>query len=76
MGSDVNSTSGTEPATKRTENEKCNVFRGAGFILAADAKKIRPDLTLDMLWWSEPKWVSDSKDVFAARYKWYKENWD
>lgn len=74
MGSDVNSTSGTEPATKRTEKEECNVFRGAGFILAADAKKIRPDLTLDMLWWSEPKWVSDSKDIFAARYKWYKEN--
>lgn len=50
--------------------------RGAGFQLAADIKKINPDVTLDMLWWSEPKWVSDSSDVYAARYKWYKQTLD
>lgn len=73
MGSDVNSTSGTEPAVKRSEKEPADVTRGAGFQLAADAKNVNPDLTLDMLFWSEPRWVSDSADVYSARYKWYKE---
>lgn len=76
MGSDVNSSSGTEPSVKRTEDEPADVTRGAGYQLAADAKSINPDLTLDMLWWSEPLWVSSSEDVYAARYKWYKETLD
>lgn len=73
LGSDINSSSGTEPCTKRFEDEKADTSRGAGFILAHDAKKVNPDLTLDMLRWSEPRWVTDSEDTFAARYKWYKE---
>lgn len=72
MGSDINSSSGTEPSVMRYADEKADVTRGAGYQLAADAKTINPDLTLDMLWWSEPKWVSDADDVYAARYKWYK----
>ena len=76
MGADINSSSGTEPSVKRTEDEKADVTRGAGFALAADAKKINPDLTLDMLWWSEPKWIDNSDDKYAARYKWYKETLD
>ncbi len=76
MGADINSSSGTEPSVMRTENEKADVTRGAAYQLAADAKKINPDLTLDMLWWSEPKWVSDAADVYAARYKWYKNTLD
>ena len=74
MGADINSTSGTEPCTMRYEDEPADVTRGAGFILASDAKKINPDITLDMLFWSEPRWVTDSQDVYAARYKWYMEN--
>lgn len=76
MGSDVNSSSGTEPCIMRTEDEEPDVTRGAGFMLAADAKAVNPDLTLDMLYWSEPKWVTDSEDVYAARYKWYKKTLD
>ena len=76
MGSDVNSSSGTEPSVKRTEDETADVTRGAGYQIAADAKSINPDLTLDMLWWSEPLWISSSGDVYAARYKWYKETLD
>lgn len=76
MGSDVNTSSGTEPTTMRYEDEKADVTRGAGFQLAADIKKINPDVTLDMLWWSEPRWVTDAKDVYAARYKWYKQTLD
>lgn len=74
MGSDINSSSGTEPCVKRTEDEAADVTRGAGYQLAADAKRINPSLTVDMLWWSEPRWVTDSADVFAARYKWYRES--
>ena len=73
MGSDVNSSSGTEPCVMRHSDEPADVTRGAGYMLAADAKKISPSLTLDLLWWSEPRWVTDSVDVYAARYKWYKE---
>ncbi len=76
MGSDINSSSGTEPAVKRTEDETADVTRGAGYQLAADAKTVNPDLTLDMLWWSEPLWVTNAEDVYAARYKWYKETLD
>ncbi len=74
MGSDINSSSGTEPCVKRYADEKADVSRGAGFIIAADAKKINPELTLDMLYWSEPAWVTGSDDVYAARYEWYMEN--
>ncbi len=73
MGSDVNSTSGTEPCVTRFENEPCDVTRGAGYQLAADVKRRYPDVTLDMLFWSEPAWVTASKDVMDARYRWYKE---
>lgn len=76
MGADINSSSGTEPGVKRSEDEKADVTRGAGYQLAADAKAVNPDLTIDMLWWSEPKWISDADDVYAARYKWYKETLD
>lgn len=76
MGSDINSSSGTEPSVMRSEDETADVTRGAGYQLAADAKTINPDLTLDMLWWSEPRWISDYDDVYAARYKWYKNTLD
>ena len=39
MGADVNTSSGTEPATMRYEDEKADVTRGAGFQLAADIKR-------------------------------------
>ncbi len=76
MGSDINSSSGTEPSVMRYENQAADVTRGAGFQIAADAKAINPNLTLDMLWWSEPLWITNSDDVYAARYKWYKQTLD
>lgn len=76
MGADINSSSGTEPCVMRSADENADVTRGAGYQLAADAKRINPDLTLDMLWWSEPRWISDAKDVYAARYKWFKNTLD
>ncbi len=74
MGSDINSSSGTEPCVMRHADEAPDVTRGAGFQLCADAKKVNPDLTIDMLWWSEPRWVTDAADVHAARYRWYRES--
>ena len=76
MGSDINSSSGTEPAVMRYEDEAPDATRGAGYMLAHDAKEVNPDLTLDMLWWSEPKWVSEAEDKYKARYKWYKGTLD
>ncbi|MCR4742200.1 MAG: hypothetical protein K5866_04930 [Treponema sp.] len=85
MGADINSSSGTEPCTMRSIDEKADVTRGAAFILAADAKKINPDLTLDMLWWAEPLWIEREGGLksgpelakekqYENRYKWYREN--
>lgn len=77
FGSDVNSSSGTEPSIMRSADEEADVTRGAGFMFAADALSINPDITVDLLRWGEPKWVTDafSESVeagHAARYKWYK----
>ena len=77
FGSDVNSSSGTEPSIMRSENEEADVTRGAGFMFAADALSINPDISVDLLRWGEPKWVTDAfsesdESGHAARYKWYK----
>ena len=78
LGADVNSSSGTEPCTKRSADEPADVTRGAGFRLAADAKRVNPNVTADLLRWGEPSWVSkafnESREAgFAARYRWYRE---
>ena len=81
FGADINSSSGTEPSIMRYADEKADVTRGAGFMFAADALSINPEITVDMLRWGEPAWVNDefkkSKEQgFAARYKWYKSALD
>lgn len=81
FGTDVNSSSGTEPSVMRSADEKADVTRGAGFMFAADALAINPDITVDLLRWGEPKWVTDAFEEseeagFAARYKWYKSTID
>lgn len=81
LGADVNSSSGTEPCSKRTANEPADVTRGAGFQFAADAKAINPAITLDLLRWGEPGWIAKSFAIsqehgMNARYRWYKETLD
>ncbi len=81
LGADINSSSGTEPCTKRTANEPADVTRGAGFQFAADAKALNPDITIDMLRWGEPGWVTKAYSIsqehgMDARYRWYKETLD
>ncbi len=76
FGADVNSSSGTEPCIMRSAEEVADVTRGAGFIFAADAKKVNPDVKVDLLRWGEPRWVRDAfdrskEDGLEARYRWY-----
>lgn len=68
MGNDRNTSTGPNVATMRTEDEYPNVKREPGFQLAADAKKVNPDLKVSILRWCSPTWVKDNDDV----YKWYK----
>ncbi|MEY8357147.1 bacterial Ig-like domain-containing protein [Lachnospiraceae bacterium 54-53] len=83
MGGDINSSSGTEPATMRSPDEEPNVLRGAGWHFAADAKQINPDITVEILRWGEPKWTKEgigyksfSNPKYEARYQWYKQTMD
>lgn len=76
MGADVDSSSGTEPAVKRSADEKADVTRGAAYSIAADALSINPDLKIDMLYWGMPAWVDEpdtDEGKYEARYEWYKE---
>lgn len=81
FGADINSSSGTEPSIMRYADEKADVTRGAGFMFAADALSINPNITVDLLRWGEPSWVADEfkksqKEGFEARYKWYRSALD
>ena len=73
LGSDTNTSSGAEPATKRSADEPANVLRGAGFHFIADALTINPDIAVEALRWGEPSWTGTDIDL---RYSWYKETID
>lgn len=73
LGADNNTSSGTEPATKRSADEPANVLRGAGFHFIADALSINPDIETEALRWGEPSWTQGNLDL---RYQWYKETID
>lgn len=70
MGNDKNTSTGPETATKRSKDEKANVSRNPGWQIAADAKKINPDVKVSILSWCTPKWVKTDEDM----YTWYKES--
>ncbi len=78
LGADVNSSSGTEPATMRYPDEPANVLRGAGFQFAADAKSINEDITTEILRWGEPRWSwkGVANGEYENRYQWYKQTID
>lgn len=79
MGADINSSSGTEPSVMRGEDEPADVTRGAGFQLAADAKAINPDITLELLSWGAPAFVKNAEDKqeqYRLRYLWFKQTLD
>ncbi|MGY4691071.1 S-layer protein [Salibacterium sp. K-3] len=78
LGADVNSSSGTEPATKRYADEPADVLRGAGFQFAADAKSINENITTEILRWGEPRWTWEgaADGNYENRYQWYKQTID
>lgn len=78
MGNDGNNSTGAEACTMRYENEEADASRSPGFVMAADAKKINPDVKVSILRWEMPKWVADKTwsstgGGYEAAYKWYKE---
>ena len=68
MGNDRNTSTGPESATKRYEEQKANVKRNPGWQLAADAKKINPNLKVSILCWCTPAWVTTDE----KKYAWFK----
>ena len=68
MGNDRNNSTGPDPATMRVEGEAANVKRAPGFQLAADAKKLNPNLKVSILRWNAPAWANTNDKI----YGWYK----
>ncbi|MFI8946516.1 GH59 galactosidase [Streptomyces sp. NPDC053750] len=76
MGSDTNTSTGSDPATMRTPDESADASRSPGFQLAADAKTVNPDLKVSILRWVMPAWVQAEWDKGTGSdemYTWYKE---
>lgn len=67
VGSDANSSSGTEPSHMRSETD-FDITRGSGLWLARKAKTANPDLMLDALRWGTPKWITNN----SQKYLFYK----
>ncbi|WP_248923999.1 OmpL47-type beta-barrel domain-containing protein [Paenibacillus hamazuiensis] len=67
IGSDVNSSSGTEPSHMRSAAD-FDITRGSGLWLAQQAKAANPDLLLDALRWGTPRWIASNED----KYLYYK----
>ncbi|WP_166844448.1 Ig-like domain-containing protein [Isoptericola sp. BMS4] len=68
MGDDRNNSTGSDVATMRTPDEPANVRRHPGFQLAADAKKVNPDVQVSILRWNAVPWADTNDEV----YDWYK----
>lgn len=79
MGNDGNNSTGAESCTMRYENEEADASRSPGFVMAADAKKINPNVKVSILRWEMPNWVSakwsrnTNNTGYEAMYKWYRE---
>lgn len=79
MGNDGNNSTGADSCTMRFENEEADASRSPGFQLAADAKKINPDVKVSFLRWGMPAWVASAWSAdrtgkgYEAMYKWYRE---
>lgn len=68
IGSDMNSTIGTEPAHARTREEMKypDFTRGYEYWLMSEAKKRNPAILTDMLEWGAPYWFANDYDHITA----------
>ena len=75
MGNDGNNSTGAEACTMRYEDEEADASRSPGFVMAADAKAVNPDVKISILRWEMPSWVSakSGTERYEAIYKWYRE---
>lgn len=64
LGSDVNTSAGTEPSHMRSR-EDFDITRGYGLPIAKLAKAINPALLLDALRWGTPLWIKNDEDKLA-----------
>jgi len=64
IGSDVNTSCGTEPSHMRNRQD-FDITRGYGLPIAKWAKDINPDLMLDALRWGTPLWIENDTDKLA-----------
>jgi galactosylceramidase len=75
VGSDGNSTQGSEPTHMRSRNDE-NFSRGYEWWLMSEAKKRNPALTLDACAWGCPGWIGEgefwSQDMADYYVKWIK----
>jgi galactosylceramidase len=75
VGSDGNSTQGTEPTHMRSRNDE-NYRRGYEWWLMAEARRRNPALTLDACAWGCPGWIGNgnywSQDMCDYYVKWIK----
>jgi galactosylceramidase len=75
IGTDVNSSSGTEPSHMRSATD-FDITRGAGLWIADKAKDISPAIKLDALRWGTPLWITDPTHTVAEHdnsYLFYKK---
>jgi galactosylceramidase len=63
IGSDVNTSSGTEPSHMRGGSD-FDIKRGYGLEIMREAKQINPALLLDSLRWGTPAWIKNDEDKF------------
>ena len=73
MGNDGNNSTGAEPAPMRpTQNETtANASRSTGLVLAADAKKINPNVKVSGIQWNVPTGIT--RGANDGYYNWYKQ---
>lgn len=63
IGSDVNTSSGTEPSHMRSEND-FDISRGYGLTIAKKVKEINPGIYLEALRWGTPRWITDNSKKY------------
>ncbi|MCI8529691.1 MAG: hypothetical protein HFH82_11170 [Lachnospiraceae bacterium] len=81
MGNDGNNSTGAEACTMRSADDIADASRSPGFVMAADAKKINPDVKVSILRWGYPNWVkdagfkenSDTEAGYEEMYIWYRD---
>lgn len=64
IGSDVNSSSGTEPSHMRSSSD-FDITRGSNLWAAQQAKALNPSIELEALRWGTPAWITNDSDLYT-----------